>query len=152
MTTCASARAVITALLHPLKSASQHAETDAHLAVSELISNALRHGGGLTGFKADLNPDATRLRLQVEDSSPEPPRSCPAPDPATPAGEGGPSSNASPQPARSPSSPAPENASRSPSPSDRRGLPSSRSRQYRHQVDREPARRGLAVVVGRLRP
>ncbi|MFE6001679.1 ATP-binding protein [Streptomyces sp. NPDC056454] len=88
MATCASARAVITALLHPLKSASQHAETDAHLAVSELISNALRHGGGLTGFKADLNPDATRLRLQVEDSSPEPPRSCPAPDPATPGGRG----------------------------------------------------------------
>ncbi|MEU0355260.1 ATP-binding protein [Streptomyces cyaneofuscatus] len=87
-TTCAGARAVITALLHPLKSASQHAETDAHLAVSELISNALRHGGGLTGFKADLDPDATRLRLQVEDSSPEPPHSCPAPDPASPGGRG----------------------------------------------------------------
>ncbi|WP_432150169.1 ATP-binding protein [Streptomyces sp. bgisy029] len=88
MTTCAGARAVITALLRPLKHTSGHAETDAHLAVSELISNALRHGGGLTGFKADLDPDATRLRLQVEDTSPEPPRSCPVPDPMTPGGRG----------------------------------------------------------------
>ncbi|MET8347366.1 ATP-binding protein [Streptomyces microflavus] len=88
MTTCAGARAVITALLRPLKNASRHAEADAHLAVSELISNALRHGGGLTGFTADLDPDATRLRLQVEDTSTEPPHSRPTPDPTTPGGRG----------------------------------------------------------------
>ncbi|MEV6476388.1 MULTISPECIES: ATP-binding protein [unclassified Streptomyces] len=88
MTACAGARAVITALLQPLKHASRQAEADAHLAVSELISNALRHGGGLTGFKADLDPAATRLRLQVEDPSPEPPRRRLVPDPETPGGRG----------------------------------------------------------------
>lgn len=44
----------------------ERARTDALLAVSELVTNAIRHGGGLTGFTARLTPDG--LLLHVEDA------------------------------------------------------------------------------------
>lgn len=44
---------------------------DVLLVTSELVTNALRHGGGITDFVAELNED--RLRLVVADASHEPP-------------------------------------------------------------------------------
>ncbi|MER6639029.1 ATP-binding protein [Streptomyces microflavus] len=42
---------------------------DALLVTSELVTNAFRHGGGLTGFAAELTDEG--LRLAVADASPE---------------------------------------------------------------------------------
>ncbi|ROQ76795.1 anti-sigma regulatory factor (Ser/Thr protein kinase) [Streptomyces sp. CEV 2-1] len=44
---------------------------DALLVTSELVTNAVRHGGGLTGFAAELTDEG--LRLSVADASPDPP-------------------------------------------------------------------------------
>lgn len=87
-TTPARARGIITALLQQCDKDTARTREDAHLAVSELISNAIRHGGGLTWFQADLSPDRSRLRLQVEDADPRPPRSLHRPDRVTPGGRG----------------------------------------------------------------
>ena len=55
---------------------------DVCLVVSELVTNALRHGGGLAGFEAVLVPDG--IRLAVRDHSDEIPSGVcgPAPPPA----------------------------------------------------------------------
>lgn len=42
---------------------------DALLVTSELVTNAFRHGGGLTGFAAEFTDEG--LRLSVEDASRE---------------------------------------------------------------------------------
>ncbi|MFJ6716616.1 ATP-binding protein [Streptomyces sp. NPDC091265] len=42
---------------------------DALLVTSELVTNAVRHGGGLTGFAAELTDEG--LRLVVADASPD---------------------------------------------------------------------------------
>ncbi|NED87516.1 ATP-binding protein [Streptomyces sp. SID11233] len=44
---------------------------DALLVTSELVTNAFRHGGGLTGFAAELTDEG--LRLSVEDARREVP-------------------------------------------------------------------------------
>ncbi|MFJ4965260.1 ATP-binding protein [Streptomyces sp. NPDC088729] len=44
---------------------------DALLVTSELVTNALRHGGGLTGFSARITDDG--LRIAVDDASSRPP-------------------------------------------------------------------------------
>lgn len=41
--------------------------TDALLVTSELATNAIRHGGGITGFSASLSADG--LRLAIADAS-----------------------------------------------------------------------------------
>ncbi|WP_256107554.1 ATP-binding protein [Streptomyces sp. ODS05-4] len=46
---------------------------DVLLVTSELVTNALRHGGGLTAFDAALTGDA--VVISVTDPSPHPPRS-----------------------------------------------------------------------------
>ncbi|MFI7329495.1 ATP-binding protein [Streptomyces rubiginosohelvolus] len=86
--TCAAARDLITSLLQRCTVDTSVARGDAHLAVTELISNAIRHGGGLTGFHADLSPDSSRLRLQVEDADSRPPRSPSEADRFQPGGRG----------------------------------------------------------------
>ncbi|MCB5164235.1 ATP-binding protein [Streptomyces bambusae] len=43
--------------------------TDALLVASELVSNAYRHGGGLTGFAVEL--DRAAVRITVSDASTE---------------------------------------------------------------------------------
>ncbi|MEV0846956.1 ATP-binding protein [Streptomyces sp. NPDC049954] len=53
------------------REAAERARTDALLAVSELVTNAIRHGGGLTGFTARLTPDG--LLLHIEDADERPP-------------------------------------------------------------------------------
>jgi anti-sigma regulatory factor (Ser/Thr protein kinase) len=44
---------------------------DALLVTSELVTNAIRHGGGLTGFRAEITDDG--LLLTVADASPRAP-------------------------------------------------------------------------------
>ncbi|MFD6529870.1 ATP-binding protein [Streptomyces sp. NPDC060184] len=46
--------------------------SDAMLVTSELVTNAIRHGGGLTGFSARLSGEG--LLLDVADASPAEPR------------------------------------------------------------------------------
>ncbi|MDQ0964057.1 anti-sigma regulatory factor (Ser/Thr protein kinase) [Streptomyces sp. B4I13] len=55
---------------------------DLLLVVSELVTNALRHGGGLAGFEAVAGPDG--IRLAVRDHSDEVPSGVcgPAPPPS----------------------------------------------------------------------
>ncbi|MFD3698894.1 ATP-binding protein [Streptomyces sp. NPDC058646] len=53
-------------------SAPAHAAlTDALLVTSELVSNAIRHGGGLLDFSASVSADC--LRIEVTDASGESP-------------------------------------------------------------------------------
>ncbi|WP_411104694.1 ATP-binding protein [Streptomyces sp. cmx-4-9] len=70
--TAAAARAAVAALLvaegRPLDTT---AADDALLVVSELVTSAIRHGGGLTSFEARFS-DA-RLHLSVGDASTAPP-------------------------------------------------------------------------------
>ncbi|MBM9508692.1 ATP-binding protein [Actinacidiphila acididurans] len=65
---------------------------DASLVVSELVSNAVQHGGGVTGFRADLIDDGAGLRLEVDDASTARPvaRRTLGPDPAVVGGFGWP--------------------------------------------------------------
>ncbi|MBD0710459.1 hypothetical protein BU197_19380 [Streptomyces sp. CBMA291] len=62
---------------------------DALLVTSELVTNALRHGGGLTGFDVALDPAA--VTISVADASDELPRRAEAWSPERAAGlaEGG---------------------------------------------------------------
>lgn len=46
--------------------------SDAMLVTSELVTNAIRHGGGLTGFRAELTSEG--LVLNVADANPAAPR------------------------------------------------------------------------------
>ncbi|NYS17419.1 hypothetical protein HFP43_01440 [Streptomyces sp. SJ1-7] len=46
---------------------------DAQLAVTELVSNASRHAGGMTRFDACLDSRGTRLVIDVEDADPRHP-------------------------------------------------------------------------------
>ncbi|MFC8721794.1 ATP-binding protein [Kitasatospora sp. NPDC057198] len=63
---------------------------DAQLAVTELVANALRHGGGLTCFDAHLASCGTELVVEVEDGDDRHPVARPLHDrdPATAGGRG----------------------------------------------------------------
>ncbi|MBM7439533.1 ATP-binding protein [Streptomyces sp. HB132] len=74
--TAGEARERVTALLDAAFSDLKNEDldvvvADALLVTSELVTNAMRHGRGLTGFRAELVDDG--LRLDVEDASPEEP-------------------------------------------------------------------------------
>jgi anti-sigma regulatory factor (Ser/Thr protein kinase) len=56
-------------LLDGVPGDTERVRADAGLVVSELMSNALRHGGGLVAFDAAVTPDGSGLRLQVNDAS-----------------------------------------------------------------------------------
>lgn len=80
--TSAEARAAVLAVLESRVRArggdmAEVVVTDALLITSELVTNATRHGGGLTGFAAEIEGDA--LRVCVRDASPVRPVSPPAP-------------------------------------------------------------------------
>ncbi|WP_411104869.1 ATP-binding protein [Streptomyces sp. cmx-4-9] len=47
------------------------AVTDALMLTSELVTNAIRHGRGMTAFRADVHGSA--LRISVADRNPDPP-------------------------------------------------------------------------------
>ncbi|MFE1442203.1 ATP-binding protein [Streptomyces sp. NPDC058739] len=61
---------------------------DALLVVTELVTNALRHGGGVTAFGVLLDGDS--LTLRVGDASPRLPLTVARTDPAAPGGFGWP--------------------------------------------------------------
>ncbi|MGW1814324.1 ATP-binding protein [Streptomyces sp. NPDC002125] len=73
----AAARAVVTRLLEAWFSGrdgevpADFVVADALLVTSELVTNAVRHGGGLTGFTAEITDDG--LLLTVGDASAEAP-------------------------------------------------------------------------------
>ncbi|MPY45492.1 ATP-binding protein, partial [Streptomyces phyllanthi] len=47
----------------PGRRASEEAVIDLLLVVSELVTNAIRHGGGIAGFEVDPTPEGLRLRV-----------------------------------------------------------------------------------------
>ncbi|MGW8955762.1 ATP-binding protein [Streptomyces sp. NPDC055709] len=55
------------------------------LVVSELVTNAVRHAGGVTGFRLAAGPGT--VTVEVQDASPVPPRPRPS-DPREPGGFG----------------------------------------------------------------
>ncbi|MFF8382422.1 ATP-binding protein [Streptomyces kanasensis] len=61
---------------------------DILLVTSELVTNALRHGGGITAFAAER--DADTVHISVSDRCPTPPTTIPRHHPATPGGYGWP--------------------------------------------------------------
>ncbi|MEU6083414.1 ATP-binding protein [Streptomyces sp. NPDC047108] len=63
---------------------------DALLATSELVTNAIRHAGGVTGFVAHLTSDGRGLELGVSDASDQEPVTGGPPEPGTPGGFGWP--------------------------------------------------------------
>ncbi|MGI5447841.1 ATP-binding protein [Streptomyces sp. CA-243310] len=68
----AAARAVVRDLLtYAGISLDSVTAADAILVASELVTNAIRHGGGLTAFRTELVDHG--LRLAVGDTSPHPP-------------------------------------------------------------------------------
>lgn len=69
----------------PLPGSPEAAE-DVLLMVSEMVSNACLHAGGPREFVLRLAPG--RLRMEVGDGSPEPPRRRTASDPSLPGGHG----------------------------------------------------------------
>ncbi|MFF3216997.1 ATP-binding protein [Streptomyces sp. NPDC002886] len=70
--TAAAARRRVAELLRAARvSTDSTAGADALLVTSELVTNAIRHGGGITAFDAALDGDT--LRLAVSDASPQHP-------------------------------------------------------------------------------
>ncbi|WP_253195551.1 ATP-binding protein [Streptomyces sp. JHA26] len=70
--TAAAARARVRDVLDGLPAPLPATVTnDILLITSELVTNAIRHGGGLTAFRAA--PEARALRIAVTDRSPAPP-------------------------------------------------------------------------------
>ncbi|WP_432075271.1 ATP-binding protein [Streptomyces wuyuanensis] len=88
--TAADARERVRRLLDGLAGAPLPARVvnDILLVTSELVTNALRHGGGIAAFRAEIAGGA--VRLSVTDRSPTPPSSGPRPHIATPGGFGWP--------------------------------------------------------------
>ncbi|AKZ54893.1 putative regulatory protein [Streptomyces ambofaciens ATCC 23877] len=84
-TTAAEARAQVQDLLdtHP-EAPSRMVINDILLVTSELVTNALRHGGGLTAFHVAREPDG--LRVAVTDRSPDLPRTSASASSHDPAG------------------------------------------------------------------
>ncbi|CAM5238750.1 ATP-binding protein [Streptomyces xanthochromogenes] len=88
MAPAAGARALVRGLLQRCTGDTARVQGDAQLAVTELVANAIVHGGGLTAFSADLDQDDARLRLQVEDASRTTPRTGEPLDPGALGGRG----------------------------------------------------------------
>lgn len=64
----AAARRTVARVLDGIAGHSERARADAELVVSELVSNAVRHGGGLVAVRAGVTPDVSGLWLEVEDA------------------------------------------------------------------------------------
>ncbi|MET9960025.1 ATP-binding protein [Streptomyces sp. NPDC006326] len=71
---CADARAMARDVLAGLEAPQEWVE-DVLTVVSELVSNAHRHAGGVTGFEVAVRPGA--VTVEVSDRSPLPPQSRP---------------------------------------------------------------------------
>ncbi|AUG75314.1 hypothetical protein CFP65_0342 [Kitasatospora sp. MMS16-BH015] len=79
VTTAGQARSAITTLLDRVPGDTRAVRVDAHLVATELVTNALRHGGGVTGFRTWLTADATVLCIEVQDAADRRPQE-PAPE------------------------------------------------------------------------
>ncbi|CAM5626688.1 non-specific serine/threonine protein kinase OS=Streptomyces viridochromogenes OX=1938 GN=ACM01_00020 PE=3 SV=1 [Streptomyces viridochromogenes] len=89
--TAAMARSHVRALLGDRVAGTGGSPTvlnDILLVVTELVTNAVRHGGGLVAFDATLNGDL--LTISVTDSSPTAPHTVPRTRATTPGGFGWP--------------------------------------------------------------
>ncbi|MFF2226081.1 ATP-binding protein [Streptomyces globisporus] len=71
--TAADAREALANLLTASPLHTAEVLLDSQLAVTELVSNASRHAGGMTGFDAYLDNRGTRLVVSVEDADPRHP-------------------------------------------------------------------------------
>lgn len=65
----AAARRAVAEVLDRVAGHTERARADAELVVSELVSNAERHGGGLVALRVGVTPDGAGLRLEIEDAS-----------------------------------------------------------------------------------
>ncbi|WP_051733265.1 ATP-binding protein [Kitasatospora phosalacinea] len=88
--TAGQARTAVARLLEAAGHPGGRVLADAQLAVTELVANALRHGGGLTCFHAGLGSNGTELVVEVEDGDDRHPVAQPLHDrdPATAGGRG----------------------------------------------------------------
>ncbi|MFF4342963.1 ATP-binding protein [Kitasatospora sp. NPDC001540] len=88
--TAGQARTALARLLDAAGHPGGQVLADAQLAVTELVANALRHGGGLTCFEARLGRCGTELVVEVEDKDDRHPvvLSLHDRDPATAGGRG----------------------------------------------------------------
>ncbi|GAA4877656.1 ATP-binding protein [Kitasatospora terrestris] len=88
--TAGQARAVVAQLLGGDVHPDGRVLADVQLVVTELVANALRHGGGLTAFAARLEPGGARLVVDVEDGDDRHPVAQPfhGRDPASGGGRG----------------------------------------------------------------
>ncbi|MEI5011016.1 ATP-binding protein [Streptomyces sp. PmtA] len=88
--TASAARERVRRLLdgHPGAPLQPRVVNDVLLVTSELVTNALRHGGGIAAFHAEL--DGGTVRISVTDRSTAPPSSAPRRDVTTPGGFGWP--------------------------------------------------------------
>ncbi|MFD9687199.1 ATP-binding protein [Kitasatospora sp. NPDC059146] len=66
--TAADARALLTELVRTLDGDTDRLLADVKLAATELVVNAHRHAGGLTGFHARIDHERRRLVVDVEDA------------------------------------------------------------------------------------
>ncbi|WP_245194670.1 ATP-binding protein [Kitasatospora phosalacinea] len=67
--TAAEARAVVAEVLGRHPEVGDRLLGDARLAVTELVTNAIRHAGGVTGFAARTSGGGRVLTIEVEDAS-----------------------------------------------------------------------------------
>jgi anti-sigma regulatory factor (Ser/Thr protein kinase) len=77
--TAAEARAAVGDFLARVRASTRvpvpdHVAQDAHLVVSELVANVVRHAPGPCGLGLELPAAGDRLRISVWDTSPAPPR------------------------------------------------------------------------------
>ncbi|MFJ9523621.1 ATP-binding protein [Kitasatospora sp. NPDC101801] len=88
--TAGDARAALTELVRTLDCDTDRLLADAHLAATELVANAHRHAGGLTGFRAHIDHRHRRLVVDVEDADDRHPVGgrLDQRDPETPGGRG----------------------------------------------------------------
>ncbi|MER5948636.1 ATP-binding protein [Streptomyces sp. NPDC001904] len=88
--TCPEARSHVRAVLKPLSDTLPEAQAallqqDACLVTSELVTNAMLHGGGVRDFDAGLQGHVLTIRVGDRSTTPPTPRS---PAPAVPGGHG----------------------------------------------------------------
>ncbi|WP_063762305.1 ATP-binding protein [Streptomyces sp. NRRL F-5123] len=69
----AAARRAVARVLDRVPGCTERARGDAELVASELVSNAVRHGGGLVALRVGLTQDGSGVWLEAEDATPQRP-------------------------------------------------------------------------------
>ncbi|WP_282202115.1 ATP-binding protein [Kitasatospora fiedleri] len=90
--TAGRAREAVSRALAGTAGAMTDREADARLVVTELVTNAICHAGGVTGFEVRVEDGGSRLRISVEDADGRHPHGDFAAlrDPSRPGGRGWP--------------------------------------------------------------